>query len=340
VKNNLPILEEKLKSKEEEIEEILLTIPNILLPEVPEGADENFNEEIKKHGKEPNFDFAPKEHFDLLPEFLDFDSATAISGSRFVVLKDKLSRLERALINFCLDENTKRGYVEMSVPFLTLPSAFVGTGQLPKFEGDFFKTTNGYFLIPTAEVSLTNLYRDKIVEEKHLPIKLTAATPCFRSEAGSAGRDTRGMIRQHQFMKVELVTLCAPENSEKEHDAMLETAENILQKLGLYYRVISLCGGDIGNGAAKTYDIEVWLPGQGKFREISSISNTLSFQSTRMKARFKRSKNKKNEMLHTLNGSSLAIGRLIVAIMENFQTKDGKVKIPAALQNYTNFDEL
>lgn len=340
VKQSLPVLEAQLKEKEEEIESFLLNIPNILQEEVPEGVDETFNKEIKRHGEIPSFTFTPKEHFELLPDMLDFESATAISGSRFAVLRGKLSTLERALINFCLEENASRGYMETSVPFLTLPSAFVGTGQLPKFEGDFFKTTDGYFLIPTAEVALTNLYRDKIIEEKHLPIRLTSATPCFRSEAGSAGRDTRGLIRLHQFMKAELVTLCSPENSEKEHTYMLETAENILQKLGLCYRVILLCGGDIGFGSSKTYDIEVWLPGQGKFREISSVSNTLSFQATRMKARFKKAETKKNEMLHTLNGSSIAIGRLIAAIMENFQTQSGTVKIPSALHKYTNFEEI
>ena len=232
VKESLPKMEEELKQKEEEITSFLLSIPNVLSPDVPLGLNEEDNKQIKMHGGKPSFDFAPKEHFDLLPEYLDFETATKISGSRFVVLRDKLARLERALINFCLDENTKMGYTETSIPVLTKQEAFIGTGQLPKFEGDFFKTTDGYFLIPTSEVSLTNTVRESITEEKHLPIRLTATSQCFRSEAGSAGRDTRGMIRQHQFNKVELVTICTPQTSEEEHNKMLLTAENILQKLG------------------------------------------------------------------------------------------------------------
>jgi seryl-tRNA synthetase len=338
IKATLPEFEEKLREKEEEIKNFLLTIPNILDDEVPEGKDEFDNIEVKMYGSKPDFDFTPKEHFDLLPEYLDFETASKISGSRFVILKDKLSRLERALVNFCLDANTKAGYSETSVPYLVKPHAFVGTGQLPKFEGDFFKTTDGYFLIPTAEVSLTNMLRETLVEEKNLPIRLTSATPCFRSEAGSAGRDTRGMIRQHQFTKVELVTICSPETAENEHQKMLKTAEYILQALGLCYRVVLLCGGDIGFGAKKTFDIEVWLAGQNAFREISSISNTGSFQAQRMNAKFKRAETKKNEFLHTLNGSSLAIGRLMVAILENYQTKDGRVKVPEALKEYLPFD--
>ena len=340
VKSQLPEFEERLRGKEEEIRSFLLTLPNILEDDVPEGKDEFDNVEVKTYGSKPEFAFTPKEHFDLLPEYLDFETASKISGSRFVILKDKLSRLERALVNFCLDANSKAGYSETSVPFLVKPHAFVGTGQLPKFEGDFFKTTDGYFLIPTAEVSLTNMVREEIIEEKCLPIRLTSATPCFRSEAGSAGRDTRGMIRQHQFNKVELVTICSPENSNAEHEKMLKTAEYILQALGLCYRVVLLCGGDIGFGAKKTYDIEVWLAGQNAFREISSISNTGTFQAQRMNARFKRAETKKNEFVHTLNGSSLAIGRLMVAILENYQTKDGKILIPNALKEYLPFDAI
>ncbi len=338
VKEELPQMEENLKQKEEEIANFLLTIPNILDESVPNGEDENDNIEISSFGNKPIFDFIPKEHFDLCSEYLDFETATKISGSRFVILRDKLSKLERALINFCLDFNSKAGYTETSVPFLVKPHAFVGTGQLPKFEGDFFKTTEGYFLIPTAEISLTNTVREEITEEKHLPIRLTSATPCFRSEAGSAGKDTRGMIRQHQFTKIELVTICAPEKSNEEHEKMLKTAEGILQALGLCYRIVLLCGGDIGFGAKKTYDIEVWLPGQSKFREISSISNTGSFQAVRMNARFKRAETKKNEFLHTLNGSSLAIGRLMVAIIENYQTKEGKIELPEVLKQYLPFN--
>ena len=338
IKEKLPQLEAALREKEEEIRNFLLQIPNILAEEVPEGMDETQNLEIKKVGTKPEFTFKPKEHFELLPELMDFETATKISGSRFVILKGKLAKLERALVNFCLEENSKRGFGETTVPFLVKPHSFVGTNQLPKFEGDFFKTTDGYFLIPTAEVSLTNMVRESILQEKDLPIRLTSATPCFRSEAGSAGRDTRGMIRQHQFTKVELVSITSPKLSEQEHELMLETAENILQKLGLCYRVVLLCGGDIGFGAKKTYDIEVWLPGQNAFREISSISNTGSFQATRMETKYKTADTKKNEYVHTLNGSSLAIGRLIVAIIENFQTEKGGVKMPEALKPYLNFD--
>jgi seryl-tRNA synthetase len=338
VKENLPKLEENLKDKENKIHNFLLTIPNILSSDVPFGKNEEDNKEVLQWGKRPSFDFTPKEHFDLLPEYLDFETATKISGSRFVLLKDKLAKLERALINFCLDENTKMGYQETSIPVLTKEDAFFGTGQLPKFEGDFFKTTDGYFLIPTSEVSLTNTVRESVIEEKHLPIRLTTSSLCFRSEAGSAGKDTRGMIRQHQFNKVELVTVCTPQNSEEEHQKMLDTAQNILQKLGICYRVVLLCGGDIGFSANKTFDIEVWLAGQGRFREIASISNTLSFQACRMNTRYKKAENKKNDFVHTLNGSSLAIGRLMVAILENYQTIDGKIKVPDALQSYINCD--
>ena len=347
VKENLPLFEENLRLKEAEILSILLQLPNILAPEVPQGKNEDDNLEIKKVGEIPTFDFKPKEHFELGQmlkhkgfDMMDFETAIKISGSRFVILHSKLSKLERGLVNFLLDMNSKRGYNETSVPFLVKPHAFVGTGQLPKFEGDFFKTTTDLFLIPTAEVSLTNIVRESLIPEKELPIRLTAATQCFRSEAGSAGKDTRGMIRQHQFTKVELVSICSPELSEKEHDYMLETAELILQSLELPYRVIMLCSGDIGATAKKTYDIEVYLPGQGRYREISSISNTGSFQSIRMNAKFKRAGTGKNEHLHTLNGSALAVGRLIVAILENFQTIDGKIKMPKALHNYLDFDVI
>jgi seryl-tRNA synthetase len=340
VKYLLPKLEEELQNKEDEIKNFLSFIPNILDEEVPEGLDENSNKELYIKGDKPSFNFTPKEHFDLLDEFLDFETAIKISGSRFVILRDKLARLERALVNFCLDENTKNGYSETSIPVLTKPEAFFGTGQMPKFEGDFFQTTNGYFLIPTSEVSLTNMVANSVIEEKHLPMRFTAQSLCFRSEAGSAGRDTRGMIRQHQFTKVELVVVATAETSNDEHNKMLKTAENILSKLGLCYRVVVLCGGDIGFSAKKTFDIEVWLAGQGRFREISSISNTGSFQAQRMFARFKRADNKKNEFLHTLNGSALAIGRLMVAIIENYQTEDGKVKVPEALKPYLPFDVI
>lgn len=347
IKEELPKLQESLNEKEKEIEDFLLTIPNVLANEVPFGKDENDNIEIKKFGEINSFDFMPREHFEIgetiksgIFNIMDFETAIKLSGSRFVILHENLAKLERALVNFCLEENTQKGYKETSVPFLVKPRSFVGTGQLPKFEGDFFKTTSDYFLIPTAEVSLTNMVREDVIHEKDLPLRFTSATQCFRSEAGSAGRDTRGMIRQHQFTKVELVTICSPENSEAEHEYMLQTAENILQKLHIPYRVIMLCSGDTGFGAKKTYDIEVWLPGQNRYREISSVSNTGSFQATRMNAKFKRAETKKNEFVHTLNGSSLAIGRLIVAIIENFQTKDNRVKIPEELVKYTGFGYL
>lgn len=347
VKKMLPEIEKKLYEKEEEIRGFLLEIPNILIDDVPEGEDEKDNREEKKQGNPPSFNFTPREHFEIgesikedEESLMDFPAAARISGSRFVVLRGKLSSLERALINFCVEENVKRGYKETSVPFIVKPQAFVGTGQLPKFEGDFFKMTQGSFLIPTAEVSLTNLVRETVLPERKLPLKLTSVTPCFRSEAGSAGRDTRGMMRQHQFLKVELVTVANPSCSEKEHIFMVETAENILVKLGLPFRRMLLCSKDTGFSAMKTYDLEVWLPGQGRYREISSISNTGSFQAFRMDAKFKDAKTKKNEYVHTLNGSSLAIGRLIIAIMENFQLKEGGFMIPSPLIKYTGFDTI
>jgi len=271
---------------------------------------------------------------------MDFETAAKISGSRFVILKDKLAKLERCLANFMLQENGSMGYQEVSPPLLTREEAFYGTGQLPKFEGNFFEVNGGYYLIPTAEVSLTNMVRESIIEEHRLPLRFTACTPCFRSEAGAAGRDTKGMIRQHQFTKVELVTISSPNESDKEHEFMLHTAENILQKLDLPYRVVVLAAGDMGNSATKTYDIEVWLPGQGRYREISSISNTRCFQARRMKARYRRALDKKTDFVHTLNGSSLAVGRTIVAILENYQNKDGSVTVPEALRNLMMCDRI
>jgi seryl-tRNA synthetase len=345
IKNQLPASEEELNLIEQKIRDILLTFPNILSPDVPTGKDETENKEIRNSGIPRSFSFTAKQHFELGEalknkdgSLMDFDSAIKISGSRFVVLREKLAKLERALVNFMLDHNTSRGYTETSVPFLVKPHSFIGTGQLPKFEGDFFKTTDGYYLIPTSEVSLTNLVRETILPERDLPLRLTAATPCFRSEAGSAGRDTRGMIRQHQFHKVELVSICSPENSENEHEYLVETAEQILIQLGLPFRTVLLCSGDTGFSAQKTYDIEVWLPGQNRYREISSLSNCGSFQATRMEAKFKRAESKKNEFVHTLNGSSLAVGRTIVAILENFQTESGKIEIPEVLHKYTGFN--
>lgn len=347
IKLMLPALEERLREHEIRIADILLQIPNILSEDVPEGKSEDENIEIKKFLEIPNFDFAPKQHFEIgekmkFKDFslMDFETAAKISGSRFVILHEKLAKLERALINFCLDENAAFGYSETTIPFLVRPHSFVGTGQLPKFEGDFFKTKDHYFLIPTAEVSLTNIVRESIILERELPLRFTSVSPCFRSEAGSAGKDTRGLMRNHQFMKVELVTICSPETAEKEHERILETAENILRKLNLPFRVMLLCAGDTSFTASKTYDIEVWMPGQHKYREISSISNMDIFQGRRMDAKFKRAETHKNEFVNTLNGSSMAIGRLIAAILENFQTIDGSVNIPENLIKYTGFDVI
>jgi seryl-tRNA synthetase len=262
---------------------------------------------------------------------MDFESAANISGSRFVFLYDKLAKLERVLINFALKELGLAGYTEVSPPLLVNEKAYFGTGQLPKFEGDFFKTTDNRFLISTSEISLTNIVNDKIVPEHKLPLRYTAFTPCFRSEAGASGKDTRGMIRLHQFYKVEMVSITAPEHSMAEHERMLGITESLLQKLELPYRVVKLCSGDIGATAAKTYDIEVFMAGQGKYREVASISNTLDYQARRMMARVKRAESKKNEYLHTLNGTAIACGRIICAILETYQTEDGNFEVPKVL---------
>ncbi len=335
IKETLPQILVELTQLEEKISEILASAPNALEDVVPEGSDENFNVEIKKWGNPREFSFTPKPHNELGVSLsqMDFETAAIVSGSRFVYLRSHLAKLERCLKNFMLEHNCDAGYEEISTPYLVNPQAFFGTGQLPKFEGDFFKTTDGRYLIPTAEVSLTNMVSGKILQEFELPIRLTAATPCFRSEAGSAGKDTTGMIRQHQFLKVELVTIASEDDSKKEHEKMLQTSEEILQKLGLPYRVVLLCAGDIGAGAQKTYDIEVWVPSQGKYREISSISNTGSFQARRMQTRYKKAGEKDTSFVHTLNGSALAVGRTIVAILENYQNEDGTITVPTVLQN-------
>ena len=329
----------KLESGEEEggaLEDALLRIPNLLAADVPEGADETANKELRVVGVKPNI-AAPKDHVALGEALglMDFEAAAKISGSRFVVLKGALSKLERALAAFMLDIHTHEfGYTEHQVPYLVKAPALYGTNQLPKFEEDLFKTTGEHYLIPTSEVSLTNLVREEILDEAKLPMRLTAHTPCFRSEAGSAGKDTRGMIRQHQFSKVELVGITKPEDSEKEHERMLGCAEEVLKRLGLHYRVVLLCAGDTGFGARKTYDLEVWLPGQSAFREISSVSNCGDFQARRMKARFKRAGAKETEFVHTLNGSGLAVGRTLVAVLENYQQADGSIQVPKALVPY------
>jgi seryl-tRNA synthetase len=340
IKDLLPRLLEELKTVEEKIHEIVACVPNMLEEIVPEGADENSNKEIKKWGTPRNFSFTPKPHNELGENlgFMDFATASKVSGSRFVFLKHYLSKMERALINLMLNHNTSNGFIEVSPPYLVNEAAFFGTGQLPKFEGDFFKTEEGRYLIPTSEVSLTNMVSGEILQEHQLPLRMTACTPCFRSEAGSAGRDTTGMIRQHQFMKVELVTVASEDTSKQEHEKMLATAEGILQKLELPYRVVMLCGGDIGFCAQKTYDIEVWIPSQNQYREISSVSNTGSFQARRMTARYKKAGQNETTFLHTLNGSSLAVGRTLVAILENYQNEDGSITVPKALQEFMGVD--
>ncbi len=324
----------------------LETLPNIPADDVPQGSDEKSNVECSRDSREipakPSFNFAPKLHDELgvALGMMDFDGAAKLSGARFVVLKGALARMERALASFMLDIHTNEfGYTEHVTPALVKDAALYGTGQLPKFGEDLFKTTNDYYLIPTSEVTLTNLVADSILEEEQLPIRMTAYTQCFRSEAGAAGKDTRGMIRQHQFAKVELVSVTTAEQSQAEHERMTGAAEEILKRLGLHYRVMLLCTGDMGFSAQKTYDLEVWMPGQNCFREISSCSNCGPFQARRMKARY-RAKNKNGggakdtQPVHTLNGSGLAIGRTMVAILENYQNADGSITVPPALRPY------
>ncbi|MEE2025244.1 serine--tRNA ligase [Alkalimonas mucilaginosa] len=327
-----------------ELEQISLSIPNLPDASVPVGADEAANVEVRRHLEPRSFEFEPKDHVDLgeaLDKGLDFESAVKVAGSRFVVMRGQLARLHRALAQFMLDLHTnEHGYTEMYVPYLVNHDSLYGTGQLPKFGGDLFHTKpateegQGMALIPTAEVPLTNLARDTIFDLAELPVKMTAHTPCFRSEAGSYGRDTRGLIRQHQFDKVELVQLVHPDHSMQALEELTAHAERVLQLLELPYRVMLLCTGDMGFGACKTYDLEVWLPAQNTYREISSCSNMGDFQARRMQARFRLAEGKKPELLHTLNGSGLAIGRTLVAILENYQQADGSIRVPTALQPY------
>jgi seryl-tRNA synthetase len=336
IKNRISELEKKI-ADEDEITNFLAAIPNLPADDVPVGKDEESNVEIRKWGTVPNFSFKPKEHWEIGETLgqMDFEHTATMSGARFVTLKAGLARLERALANFMLDIHTNEfGYTEIVPPLLVRDSAMYGVGQLPKFAEDSFQTTNGYRLIPTSEVSLTNLVSDQILDEQALPFRFTAYTPCFRSEAGSAGRDTRGMFRQHQFTKVELVSIVKPENSIAEHERMTSAAETILQRLKLPYRVMLLCSGDMGFSARKTYDLEVWLPGQDKYREISSCSNCGDFQARRMKARYRGKGEKETKFVHTLNGSGLAIGRTMIAIIENYQNEDGSVNIPDDLVPY------
>lgn len=334
LKDVLPTLEAEEKDLTAQLQSVLASLPNIPVAEVPEGADETENLEVAKWGTPGTFAFEPKEHADLGPALgLDFETGAKLSGARFTFLKGQMARLHRALAQFMLDTQTMtNGFMECNVPLLVKDEAVFGTGQLPKFAEDLFKTTDGRWLIPTAEVSLTNAVQDEIVDLETLPLRMTALTPCFRSEAGSAGRDTRGFIRQHQFEKVELVTVCQPDQSEAEHEKMVAAAEGILQALELPYRKVLLCSGDMGFTANKTFDLEVWLPGQGAYREISSVSNCGDFQARRMNARFKPEGSKKTEFLHTLNGSGLAVGRTLVAVLENYQQEDGSVLVPEALK--------
>jgi len=320
---------------QEALENVALAMPNLPDDSVPEGKDEDDNVELRKVLEPKSFDFEPKEHWALaeVNGWIEFERGVKLAKSRFAVLRGDAARMERALINFFLDVNREKGFEEIYVPFINNAAMLKGTGQLPKFEDDLFKIEGeDLYLIPTAEVPLTNLYNDEILTEKELPILLTGYTPCFRKEAGSAGRDTRGMIRQHQFDKVEMVAITTPEQSEEIFKMMVENASDILTQLELPHRVVKLCGGDLGFSAAITIDLEVWLPGQNKYREISSISNTRDFQARRAKIRYK--DGKKNVLVNTLNGSALAVGRTLVAIMENYQNEDGTVEIPEVLKPY------
>jgi seryl-tRNA synthetase len=313
----------------------LMTIPNLPLPDVPDGADEGGNVEIRRNGTPRVFDFAPREHFEIAgarPGF-DFAGAAKLSGSRFVVLRGALARVQRAIAQYMLDLHTgTHGLTEMWTPVLVRAEAMEGTGQLPKFAEDSYQTTNGWWLVPTSEVTLTNLVAGEILEAGTLPLRMTAHTQCFRSEAGSAGKDTTGMLRQHQFEKVEMVTICAPDQSRAEHERMTRCAEAVLEGLGLPYRTIVLCTGDMGFGAERTHDIEVWLPGQGRYREISSVSTCGAFQARRMNARFRPAGGGKPDFVHTLNGSGLAVGRTLIAVLENGQEADGSITLPEALR--------
>jgi len=336
IKQVLPALEESERQLGEELDAMLAAIPNLPANDVPQGADENDNVEVSKWGTPRAFDFTPQEHADIGPVLgLDFETGAKISGARFTFLRGGMARLHRALAQFMLDGQTgENGYLECIPPMLVKTDALFGTGQLPKFAEDNFRTTDDRWLIPTAEVSLTNAVREQIIDDLSTPLRMTALTPCFRSEAGAAGKDTRGFIRQHQFEKVELVSICRPEDAQAEHDHMVASAEGILEALNLPYRKMLLCTGDMGFGARKTFDLEVWLPGQGAYREISSISWCGDFQARRMNARYRPEGEKKTAFVHTLNGSGLAVGRTLVAVLENYQQADGSVTIPDALQPY------
>lgn len=335
LKTRLGELEDQAKAADAALAERLVLLPNLPADDVPEGVDEADNVEISRWGDLPQFGFAPKEHADIGPALgMDFETAAKIAGARFTFLRGGIARMNRALGQFMLDAQVARGYAECATPYLVRDEAVFGVGQLPKFAEDLFQTTDGRWLISTSEVSLTNSVREQILTAAELPIRLTALTPCFRSEAGSAGRDTRGLIRQHQFEKVELVTIAAPEHSDMEHARMCAASEAILQALGLPYRKMLLCAGDMGQASTKTFDLEVWLPGQNAYREIASISNCGAYQARRMNTRFRPEGEKGTEFVHTLNGSALAIGRTLVAIVENYQQADGSVRVPDALVPY------
>ncbi len=337
LKERLAELEQAANAKEAELRGILEGLPNLPMDDVPVGEDEDANVEVRRWGTPVELGFDAKQHFELGEALgmMDFETAAYLSGARFVVLKGAIARLERALAQFMLNTHiSEHGYTETAPPFLVRDVALYGTGQLPKFEEDLFKTDSGHYLIPTSEVPMTNYAAEQIIERESLPHRYTACTPCFRSEAGSAGRDTRGLIRMHQFQKVEMVSITAPDQSEAELERMTGCAEAIMQALELPYRVLMLSSGDMGFGARKTYDLEVWLPGQGQYREISSCSNCWDFQARRMKARCRAKGDKKTEFVHTLNGSGVATGRALVAVLENHQQADGSIRVPAVLRPY------
>jgi len=342
----LDAAKERLNQLQDQLDQILLSTPNLAHDSVPEGSSEDDNVEVRRWGTPAEFSFKPQDHVSLGEAIggLDFETAAKLTGSRFAVMSGNMAKLHRALAQFMLDTQCdEHGYTEINVPFMVNSDSLIGTGQLPKFEEDLFKVPFGerhYYLIPTAEVPVTNLVRDTIVDAARLPIKYACHSPCFRSEAGSAGRDTRGMIRQHQFEKVEMVQIVEPSRSWDALEAMLGHAQAILEKLELPYRVVNLCGGDLGFSAAKTYDIEVWLPGQQQYREISSVSNMTDYQARRMMARWRNPETTKPELVHTLNGSGLAVGRTLVAVLENYQNADGSVRIPKVLQAYMGGLEL
>jgi seryl-tRNA synthetase len=336
-KAEIASLTEEARTDDEALRQLLLTIPNLPKAEVPDGRDEHDNVEIRRFGTPRAFDFRPLEHYEIpaAKHGLDFETAAKLSGSRFVVLRGAVARVHRALAQFMLDVHTgEHGLTEVMTPVLVKEEAMYGTNQLPKFAEDSYQTTNGWWLIPTSEVTLTNTVAGDTIEESRLPLRMTAHTLCFRSEAGSAGKDTAGMLRQHQFEKVEMVSITHPDKSDAEHDRMTKCAEKILEKLGLPYRTVVLCTGDMGFGARKTHDIEVWLPGQDTYREISSVSTCGDFQARRMNARFKPADGGKPEFVHTLNGSGLAVGRCLIAVLENGQQADGSVALPQALHGY------